>query len=840
MYKQNQVETKNLSDDYEEFANRYLDKVKPKPPKNNNRFNFRNINFKKILKFLGVFAALGCFAVLILYFMVLSGSFGEIPTKSELKVIKNANASEVYSADKKLLGKYYIQNRTELEYEDISPAAVNALVATEDARFYEHSGIDYRSLGRVLFKTILLQKENSGGGSTISQQLAKNLYPRQDYPIIGLVVNKFREMIIAQRLESIYDKKEMLTLYLNTVPFGGNVYGIEAGAQRFFNTSAKNLKPEQAAVLIGMLKATTSYNPRLYPEKSLGRRNVVLGQMVKYGYLGEGAAKELKEKPLTLDYNTSNHNEGLATYFREYLRQELNRWCKENQKPDGTKYNIYTDGLKIYTTIDSRMQKYGELAMSEHLKDLQKVFDEHWKTQKPWGKNTKLIEFAVQQSPRYKQLKQSGKDWKEINKIFATPIEMEIFTWDGEVQKKMSPLDSVAHYLQFLHAGLLSMEAETGYVRAWVGGINHKYFQYDHVTSTRQVGSTFKPIVYAAALENGKNPCEFIENVQRVYPTKDEWSPRNSNGEYGGQYSMQGGLVNSVNTISAELVWETGVPTTVALARNMGVKSELPDGPAIALGAADISLLEMVSVYSTFANQGRSVEPIYLLKIEDAEGNIVADFRKPASKNWVLKKETADMMVEMMRNVVNSGTAQRLRGSRYAIKTDVAGKTGTTQDQTDGWFIGFTPDLVTGVWVGGEARQIRFRSLQLGQGANTALPIWAKYMGKVYRDGGFEKLERATFEALNDSLAFVMACPMYIPDFDTLLVDADPDPLGIDRETLFKLEREQRKRIKQLQKEAEKEEKRLEREQKREQRKREGKENVFDHLRNIFGKKKKD
>ncbi|MEZ4887975.1 MAG: transglycosylase domain-containing protein [Chitinophagales bacterium] len=834
------METKNLSDDYEEFAKRYLDKVKPKKskqPNNNKRFN---INFKKILKYLGIFFLLGCFAILMLYFMVLSGSFGEIPSQNELKAIKNANASGIYTADNKLLGKYYIQNRTELQYSDIAPSVVNALVATEDARFYEHSGIDYRSLGRVVVKTILLQKEKSGGGSTISQQLAKNLYPRQDFPIIGIVINKMREMIVAQRLEDIYNKEDLLTLYLNTVPFGGNVFGIEAGAQRFFNTSAKKLKPEQAAVLIGMLKATTSYNPRLYPEKSLARRNVVLDQMLKYGYLGEEATAALKEKPLEINYNATTHNEGLATYFREYLRQELNKWCKTHQKPDGTNYNIYTDGLKIYTTIDSRMQKYAELAMEEHLKDLQKVFDAHWKDQKPWGKNSSLIEFAVKQSPRYKQLKDNGLDWKEINKIFATPVEMEIFTWEGEKTTKMSPLDSVAHYLQFLHAGLLSMEAKTGYVRAWVGGINHKYFQYDHVTSTRQVGSTFKPIVYAAALESGRNPCEFIENIQRTYPTEDNWTPGNADGEYGGQYSMQGGLVKSVNTISAELVWQTGVPKTIKLAHDMGVKSKLPDGPAIALGAADISLLEMVSVYSTFANRGLVAEPVYLLKIEDAEGNLVADFRKPASKNWVLKKETADMMVEMMRNVVNMGTAQRLRGSKYGIKTDVAGKTGTTQDNTDGWFIGFTPELVTGVWVGGEARQIRFRSLQLGQGANTALPIWAKYMRKIYADGGFDKLEQATFASLNDSLAFVMACPMFIPEFDSLLVEIEPDSLGIDRETLFKLERQKDKDLRKAEKEAEKEEKRLERERKREERKEEGKENVFDHLRNIFGKKKKD
>ena len=491
------------------------------------------------------------------------------------------------------------------------------------------------------------------------------------------------------------------------------------------------------------------------------------------------------------------------------------------------------------------MQKYAELAMGEHLTNLQKTFNAHWKNQKPWGKSPKLLEFAVKQSPRYKQLKSQGYSWKEIRKIFATPVEMEIFTWSGEKTKKMSPLDSVAHYLQFLHAGLLSMEAQTGYVRAWVGGINHKYFQYDHVTSTRQVGSTFKPIVYAAALENGRNPCEFIENEQRVYPTEDNWSPRNPDGDYTGQYSMQGGLVKSINTISAELIWETGVPKTAQLARDMGVKSELPKGPAIALGTADISLLEMVSVYSTFANRGRSVEPVYLLKIEDAEGKLIADFRRPASKNWVLKKETADMMVEMMRNVVNMGTAQRLRGSRLGIKTDVAGKTGTTQDHTDGWFIGFTPELVTGVWVGGEARQIRFRSLKLGQGANTALPIWGKYMRKVYTDGRFEKIERATFEGLNDSLAFLMACPLFIPEFDslsrdsTLLAETDSLP-SMNREDLFKAEHQRQKEAKKADKQAKKEEKRLKREEKREERKREGKENVFDHLRDFFGKKKKN
>ncbi|MFK7907996.1 MAG: penicillin-binding transpeptidase domain-containing protein, partial [Chitinophagales bacterium] len=544
-------------------------------------------------------------------------------------------------------------------------------------------------------------------------------------------------------------------------------------------------------------------------------------------------------------YNATTHNEGLATYFREHLRQELKKWCKTHKKADGSNYNIYTDGLKIHTTIDSRMQKYAELAMGEHLKDLQKVFDAHWKDKKPWGKSANLIEYAVKQSPRYRQLKKSGLAWNEINKIFAKPIEMEIFTWDGEKTKTMSPLDSVAHYLQFLHSGLLSMEARTGYVRAWVGGINHKYFQYDHVTSTRQVGSTFKPIVYAAALESGRNPCEFIENEQRVYPTKDNWSPRNSDGDYTGQYSMQGGLVKSVNTISAELVWQTGVPKTTALARDMGVKSKLPKGPAIALGAADISLLEMVSVYSTFANRGRSVDPVYLLRIEDAEGNVVEDFRKPASKNWVLKKETADMMVEMMRNVVNQGTAQRLRGKRYGIKTDIAGKTGTTQDNTDGWFIGFTPELVTGVWVGGEARQIRFRSLKLGQGANTALPIWAKYMRKVYADGGFEKLENRKFEELNDSLTFLMACPLFLPEFDslltdsTLLVETDSIP-SMDRETLFKLERQQEREAKKAQRQAEKEEKQLQREERRAERKEEGKENVLDLIRNVFGKKKKD
>lgn len=711
---------------------------------------------------LGLYSFLGLLlANIALIFLVYMGFFGKLPGEQKLRNIKNYNASEIYSYDQELLGKYYIENRTNARYEEIAPHIVEALVATEDSRFYKHAGIDYRSMMRVLVKSILLGNESSGGGSTLSQQLAKNLFPRQDYWLLSMPVNKLKEIIIATRLEEIYSKEEILTLYLNTVPFGGNVYGIEAATKRFFNKSAKDIRPEEAAVLVGMLKATTYYSPRLHPERSQGRRNVVLNQMAKYGYIKQFQADSLKSIPMQLDYTYYSHNEGLAPYFREKLRHEVQLWLNDNPKPDGSTYNLYTDGLKVYTTIDSRMQAYAEKAVKEHMKELQATFFKHWQDRTPWDKDDTYLQRLMRNSPRYRQMIDNGATEEEIEAAFKKPLPMKVFTWEGEKEKNMSPLDSIAYYQMFLNAGFLAMRPENGHIKAWVGGINHEYFKYDHVTARRQVGSTFKPIVYAAALQDGQDPCDYISNELRTYDDYDGWTPRNANNEYTGYYSMPGALANSVNTVTVDLMMKTGVSDVTRLAHQMGIESELPEQPSIALGTADLTLSEMLTVYGTFVNRGYRVKPVYLLGIEDQYGNVIVDFTKEkADIREALDRETADMMVQMMKNVVDSGTARRLRYT-YGLRNEIAGKTGTTQSQADGWFIGATPKLVAGAWVGGPTRLIRFRSTRLGQGANTALPIWGKFMQQVNQEPDFKIVSRAQFADPGRRVMARISCDFY-------------------------------------------------------------------------------
>ncbi|MEM9673819.1 MAG: transglycosylase domain-containing protein [Bacteroidota bacterium] len=724
------------------------------------RHPIRYILFRLIL--IGIFGLI--FSIGLIY-SVHSGWFGKLPTYAELKDVRNHTASEVYSFDGVLLGRYYIENRTVTTIDKVPTALLNALVATEDARFYEHEGIDYRSLARVLVKSILLQNESSGGGSTLTQQLAKNLYPRQRHGLLTMPVNKIREAIIARRIENLYPKEEILMLYLNTVPFGGNVYGIEAASRRFFNKSAADLHTEESAVLVGMLKATTTYSPRLYPERAQQRRNVVLSQMEKYGYLTTVDKDSLQELSLELDYNFITHNTGLAPYFREKLRHELQQWLNDHPKDDGTVYNLYTDGLKVYTTLDARLQRHAEQAVKEHMKDLQQTFDKHWEGRRPWGEDETMIRRAMLNSDRYKRGKQAGKSDEEINAEFTQPTLMTVFTWDGEQEKTMTPLDSIRYYQMFLNAGFLAMRPENGHVKAWVGGIDHKYFQYDHVTAQRQVGSTFKPVVYAAALETGANPCEYISNERRVYANYKDWSPGNSDGKYDGFYSMQGALTNSVNTVTVDLMMNTGVDRVVNLAQRMGVQNDLPLEPAIALGTADLSLYEMLSVYSTFVNRGINVKPIYVLGIEDQEGNVIAKFNDKPNVQRALSQRTAELMVEMMKTVVDSGTARRLR-FRYGLKNDIIGKTGTTQSHADGWFIGATPKLVAGAWVGGDNRLVRFRSISLGQGANTALPIYGKFMQAFNQDATFKKLRYAKFPQPSRWVRSTLACDFYREEED--------------------------------------------------------------------------
>ncbi len=691
------------------------------------------------------------------YLAVYMGFFGELPTKADLLAKRNNTASEVYSADGVLLGRYYIQDRTNVKYKDIAPVVTKALLATEDVRFYEHDGIDTKSLLRVFFKSLLLQEESSGGGSTLSQQLAKNLYPRKEHWILTMPVNKLREIIIARRLESIYNKEEILELYLNTVPMGGNLYGIERASRRFFNTSADSIKTEEAAVLIGMLKATTTYNPRLNPERAKERRNVVLSQMAKYNFIPAAAADSLKERPLKLRYRYETHNDGMAPYFREQLRLELVQWCSTQTKENGEPYNLYTDGLKIYTTIDAGLQAHAERAVRKKMAQLQSKFDAHWKGRTPWGNNTDIIKEAKLRSDRYKKLKAAGKTDAEIDEIFREPIPMRVFSWQGTTERRMSPLDSVRYYQKFLNTGLLSVEPQTGYIRAWVGGINHHAFKYDHVRSRRQAGSTFKPFVYAAALERGIEPCTYFENKLVSYPEYENWTPKNSNDQYGGEYSMRGALAHSVNTISAQVLLQTGINNTVSLAHRLGIKSNLPEVPALALGVASVSLYEMVSAYSAFANDGVAHELVYIDKITDRDGNILRQHRK--SSNWrkATSPETAATMLRLMQGVVEEGSAAKLR-SEYKLAMDIAGKTGTTQDHADGWFIGITPDLVTGVWVGAESPVVRFRTLALGSGSNTALPLWGEYMNRITRDSKHSEMRNSKFRPIPYWMEERLAC----------------------------------------------------------------------------------
>lgn len=731
---------------------------------------FRRLPFyQKLLWLFGAGAGFLACGFGILVIMVWAGFFGPLPAVSELKNIDHPVATEVYSADTVLLGKFFIQERQSVPFERISGAVVDALIATEDIRFYRHNGIDYRSLARVAVKTILLQKESSGGGSTISQQLVKNLYPRQRYIFFSVPINKIREALIARRLESVYTKEEILALYLNTIPFGDNTFGIEAAAERFFSTSASALTPEQAAVLIGMLKATYTYNPRLFPDRSRSRRNVVLGQLGKYNFVEQSMVDSLQALPITLHYSSVSHHSGLAPYFRAYIKDELMAWCRRNIKADGVPYNLYTDGLKIYTTIDSKLQRYAELAVKEHMKDLQEEFDNHWRKREPWEGKPRILQDAVRRSPQYRMFKERGLSEEEIMKEMNKPVPMTVFTWDGEREMNLSPLDSVKHYLRFLNAGCLAMNPRNGRIMAWVGGIDHNYFQFDHVreSTKRQVGSTFKPFVYAAALEQGIRPCQYTSAEKTIYTNLKDWSPENGEENYNLKYSMEGALAYSVNTVSVRLLEQGGIGNTISLSRRAGITSEIPRVPSIALGTASISVMEMVTGYSSFVNEGMPVEPFYITAITDQDDNVLEKFKGVKSDEQVMSKDNAALIVEMLKRVVNEGTGSSLR-SRYRFRGDLAGKTGTTQSNADGWFIGLTPRLVVGTWVGADDPGIRFRTTALGQGAHSALPIFAGFYKRVASDPEKRWYTNLTFERLSNGARQQLNCDLFKEDKNLL------------------------------------------------------------------------
>ncbi len=700
----------------------------------------------KYLKWLYILTLGPVLCIFLVLFLISIGLFGELPKVDELLNPKNNLATIVYSGDMKILGKYYSENRVNVRFHQLDKDLVNALIATEDARFYEHSGVDIKALGRGITGVFVGGK---GGGSTITQQLAKMMFPRENLSKPALIIRKMKEWIIATRLEKLYTKDEIMALYLNKFDFLNLAVGVKSAAQIYFNRNQDSLKIEQAAMLIGMAKNPALFNPVSTRRKdtTLHRRNVVLSQMVKYGYLTKEKFDSLKKLPLGLSFKPEDHNDGLAPYFREYLRDNFMKdWCERHVNPEtGKPYNIYKDGLKIYTTIDSRMQIHAEAAVNEHMRDLQKQFSKECLTKKnaPFAWNVskdeikRIMESSIKRSDRYRSAKKQGLSHEKIVATFYEKVPMRVYSIRGEIDTIMTPYDSIRYYKSFLQTGFMAMEPQTGYVKAWVGGINHKHFKYDHVkVSRRQVGSTFKAFVYALAIQEGMSPCEQVPNVRTCIETPDgkQWCPDNSDGMKGtGQMvTLRKALANSINFVTAALMKKYGPKAVIDLVKRLGVTSDIPEVPSICLGTPDINVFEMVAANSTFANKGTYIQPTFITRIEDKNGKVLEDFIPKSDE--VLSEEKAYTVIQLMKGVVISGTGSRLRGPKYKLTNDIAGKTGTTQYNADGWFIGLTPDLVGGVWTGGEDRSVHFNSTADGQGASMALPIWGKFFRKVYDD----------------------------------------------------------------------------------------------------------
>ncbi len=734
------------------------------------------------------------------YLLFIFGLFGTIPSVSALQELQTLNASEVYTADGVLIGRFYKENRKDVKYEEISPYVIHALVATEDERYWEHDGIDYRSLGRVMYRSLLRGDESGGGGSTISQQTAKNLFKRKKYWFLSTPIAKIREMIIASRLERAYSKEELVTLYLNTVPFGGNVFGVQIASKRFFDKNPRDLTTEEAAVLVGMLKANTSYHPIKNPKNAIARRNVVLQQMVNNPYperrmvISAAEGDSLKRLNMITHYNTTSEKSGIGAYYVDYLRRELPELLKDYKKENGEPYDIYKDGLKIYSTLDSTMQGYAEAACKEQMTKLQNLFDDHWRGQKPWG-DDKLIDDAMRASKRYRELQEDGMSEAQIKKNFNTKTNITLFSWKGDDERLMTPLDSIRYYYSMLNVGFMAMDPNNGAIKAWVGGNDFNFLQYDHIRARRQVGSVFKPIVYAQALRSGQMPCEYIPNELTTYSsdgttskatednTKDKangnWTPHNADEDYGGEYSMEGALRMSVNVVAARLIHRSGVDAVRKLAKEMGVTNELPREFGIALGAADISLFDMMKVFGTFAARGVRPEPTALLRIETRDKKVVADFahRDLSKFPRVLTIDQSDIMIKLMRTVVEQGTASSL-GDYIGDNTPFAGKTGTTQNHSDGWFIGYNSRLVVGAWVGAESPAVRFRTMSLGQGGRTALPVCGQFLRRVWANPKYADIKNAKFEDPSPTVKLLMDCPFtkgISDDSDTSNYEGEPD-----------------------------------------------------------------
>lgn len=669
-----------------------------------------------------------------LFLLTWAGLFGSIPNKKTLLSIRQPEASKIYSADGKLMGKYYTKNRNTLQFDQIPPEFMNSLIAVEDERFWTHHGIDFRSWMRVLVKRILLGQESAGGGSTLSQQLAKNLFPRKDFWAGSMLINKFREFIIASRLENAYTKEQLLTFYVNTVPFGENIYGLDAAADRYFSKTADTLAIEESALLVGLLKATSYFNPRNFPERAVQRRNVVLHQMEVNGMIDSLMYDSLSRIPLKLSYQRNTDSEGIALYFRNQLRPILLDWCRAHTKPNGEPYNLYIDGLKVYTTIDFGMQQYAEQAVKEHLSKLQVVFDKQFTDYKEY--DTPLRDL-MERSPRYEAMVNAGFSEKDILDTFNLQRPMKWWTWKGMRDTIGSPMDSLKHYLKILQGSLVAINPKTGGVLAWVGGNDAQQFNIDYVITPRQPGSSFKPILYATALEQGINPCSYYPNEIHTYVVKNEnWTPGNSDEIYGGYYSLNGALAKSINTIAVQLIYETGPDAVIQKARKMGIKGDLPRVPSLALGTAEVTLVDLVSAYTTFLTKGYHRPYMLMTRIEDADGTVLEEFKTQPSTS-VFSEETVGMMQQLLANVVDGGTAGGLR-YLYGLTGALAGKTGTTQFQSDGWFIGMTPKIVAGSWVGCFDRRVSFNRLRDGQANKTALPIFGEFVKKLQADPDYK------------------------------------------------------------------------------------------------------
>ena len=739
--------------------------------------------FKKYWKFFVIFwsvVLVGIIGVFVFFWLISAGKLGFMPTFEELENPNNRFASEVYFADGPIMNRYFEkENRKYIEYREIPQSVIDALIATEDVRFYDHSGVDVRGLFRVA-KGLLTANPSAGGGSTISQQLAKMLFPREsDLNVFELAIRKFREWVIAVRLEKSYTKEEILTMYLNKYDFLNLAVGISSAADIYFQVPLDSLKVEQAAMLIGMAKNSSYYNPVRRPELTLNRRNVVLSQMYKYDKITREECDSLKKLPLGLNFKRVDHKEGLATYFREYLRlfmtankpdrkryrdlsqfrldsvawetNPLYGWCKKNVKVDGSHYDLYSDGLKIYTTLDSRMQKYAEEAVREHLsQDLQPLFDkEKVKKHRPPFSNDmtpaeieEVLDRSIRQSERYRVLSKQGMSFDEIRKTFDQPLKMQVFTWNGIRDTVMTPLDSIKHYKSFFRSGFMVMQPQTGYIKAYVGGPDYRYFMYDMVSAgKRQVGSTIKPILYTLAMQEGLGPCDKVPNIPQTFilPTGEPWSARGGTKRQGEMVTLRWGLANSENNISAWVLKQFTPEAVAQMAHKMGITSFIDPVPSVFLGTAEITVKEMVAAYSIFANKGVYNSPLPVYRIEDKYGNVLQEFR-PESRE-VITENTAYLMCNLLEGVVTGGTGVRLR-YKYKLMNPMGGKTGTTQKHADGWFMGVTPDLVGGVWVGAEDRSIHFQNLANGQGASMALPIWAKFLLKAYADPRLKMSDR--------------------------------------------------------------------------------------------------